>query len=850
MADISYNQMETLLANLVRNLDNSESSRGNRSKLDKIISSLDRVRDEMESTRDAISDSARPAFDYNRLSASILSGIRASNAPGNNTSSRQRRDNRRQASPTRDTTLNNRRPNSMLSQLSQQPSRSGRNGPNRRATGLDGLVSSAMSASSSLEKLTVAGQIARRVFSTAQAELGERATAYRTMMANGETFGGDILQMSRVANSAGMTLSNFTNAIASSSQGLKLLGPEAFADTVYQVKLINSQFGDLGLTTQQTGAMLSEYTERLRTTGKLQGATASSVASGFRNVVQSSISLASAVGTSSEKIISASNAIANETTNRALLHLVSGQGGQNITQYLGSIVSSMGGGQDAYRVANAMMQSSQGINTDETARVAQMLGPAYERGVEQIRQLGAANAAVSSETMARMGQSWLGSAQQFLGSQDVRSRAVQGDQGQQWLGTYNSIMDARINPDRAADTTRGLERQTPLTNGALNADSARESLAAARESAATAGLTTIQNTLGESLRAYNTAVIQGTHSFTNMMNAMSQNPITRGIDGVGGSIISGLSNMLGPIGLFTAALTGFAAIKLSTIAQSLRTSMEVASEGLDAIRRGRGGRRSGTVLDRLSRNAEDLSDLRGGGRRGLLERMGRSSRLRRLRQLRGAGNIGRLGRVGSLLRNGASGIRGLAAGGEALGGLAGVGAIAAPVLTGLGSVGLGAYWNHESTRDYREGRITSSQNNINHDSNYGMMGGALTGAATGAAIGALLGPIGLAAGGVIGGAIGGFTGYEAGHGIGTWANGTTPNTPQNPLSTPAQSPVNDVPNPATPDTNALLQQLINQLSSVNSTLSENEDMLSRVLQSIDRNTGDTVRQLKRAGNSL
>lgn len=932
MAEISYTQMQTLLEGLVRNLDNSETSRTSRSKLDSVINSLDKIKGQLDKNNDTLKSKNGDTIDYSKLSSAIVNAMKANGVGTGGPSSNGERRLRERETDTRvrkgsDGRLRRssapsgggagaRRDGTLLSDLGRgaeaQIKNYGKvassadilnnrlNGLNTQLGGMQSVVKDILS----ITGISKAVEIAKTAIT-------ERANSYRTMMANGQTFGGDILQMSRVASSAGLSLKSFTDAIARSSMGLKQLGPEIFASTVYQVNLANNKFGDLGLTTQQTSQYMSDYMERLRISGHLQGQTATGISSSFRQIIQNATSLAAAVGTSRDKILEVADSIAKNQNNRALLHMAGGTGGQNMTQYLSQLVNAMGGGPEATAMANAAMKASQGINTPDVAQYAQSMGPAFQQMVQQLRQLGQMNSVASPTMMAQMGNSVIGQARTNLSGFNTRAMIAAGDEfGDRQVALSNAFNDAHININAAsAAQANQTTKQTSLTTGALGLQASGEAVTSAMEATTTAALTSIQQTLGKSLTAWNDAVLEGTHKYNDFVNNLPQNSLTRGIDSVVGSVIGALSGLLGPIGVLATVLGGIAAIKtagalknLVNTVQSIRHGMErmeigrlmkergvdhytaskmvhnrqlareklIAKSGrrglLGGIQRAGGKIRGKGILGSALGLGLDVLGLGGGGNddndndnspldqirpRGRIERMRRAARLRRLRSLRRAGRIGRLGRAGNLLRTGMNGVRGFLGAGELAEGAGALGSavVLAPAAVGLGGVGLGAYWNSQSTQDYQKGKISKAQNNINHDSDYGMMGGALGGTATGAMIGAFAGPIGIAAGGIIGGLIGGLGGYGAGHGIGTWANsGTDSSTsPTNTTTTPG------VPTTAssTPsDTNVLLQKILDQLTIQGTSLSDQDMVMQRLLQSIDRNTGDTVRQMKRSGNTI
>lgn len=857
---ITFIQMQSLLENLVRNLDNSDTSKFSRSKLDSVIESLDKIKGQLDKNNDTLKTRSGESIDYNRLSASIVSAIRTGTSSETRSSHRSSgRSNHRREHDEPIVSNTGRRSNSLIDQWARNAAEQSRKYNHAASSAeifdnkLAGLSVTMNGMEGALKGLLSITGITK-AFAAAKTAITERSDSYRTMMVNGMTFGGDILQMSRTANTAGMTLSNFTQAIANSSQGLKQMGPEVFAQTTYQIKLANSQFGDLGLTSQQTSEQLSAYMERLRTTGHLQQQTASSISSSFRDVIQTSTSLAAAVGTSRDAIIKASNDIANNTNNRALLHLIGGQAGQNVTSFLSQMQASLGGGPEATKAVNAMMKASRGVYTPDVYEVSQAMGAeTFQSGVRDVSSLANTNTQVSPVQITNMLSNFLNTGRRNLNSRNVDAAMTWGEYGQNMLQYFNDFNDARADVNAARTTQQGQQKQTPLTSGMLNSAAAKEALDATKEALSTEALSAIQDTLGNTLNTWNRAVLNSIGTYQNAMNAIANNPLSRGLDSMGGSIISTLGSIIPSVGIFTAAIAGIGAIKIAGALKSFVSTLTHLRHSFEEIDVGRLMRERGINrydahhAHRTRQRARDRLRTRGNGRRGLLgRRFGGMDfpSFGDIRRRRGSG-LGRTSRLSNIARGGLTRLRPLASGLATAVGIGSTSGLvtAANIAAPLAALGAGAWWNHKSTQDFRAGKISSSQNNINHDSNYGMMGGA----ALGAALGTMFLPV---VGTAIGTIAGGLVGYGGGHMVGSWANSGSdnpapssddiPSTPGNPQATPP------VPN----ETVVLLQRIIDQLSLQNSSIIDQENALSKILQSIDRNTGDAARQMKRVGNTL
>ena len=868
MTDITYTQMESLLNNLVINLDKSTTSVETRSKLDSVIGSLNRIKGQLTTANSNLRNN-NGSIDYNKLASKIASAISDNQR---SPTRRNRRERREAAAP--QPSGSNRRTGSLLDQLYVGAEKqikdyskvsSSMDVFHNKISGLSTTISGVEGAMKGLLELSGV----KKAFESAKDAIEMRADNYRTMMANGMTFGGDMLEMSRVANSAGMTIKSFTESVANASMGMRQLGPQTFASTLYQVKQANTQFGDLGLTTTETATQLSNYMERLRVSNHLQGRSTSEITSSFRGVIQSSTALAAAVGTSRDAILKASDTLLSDITNKAVLGTLGNGQSQNVQNYVNTLSAAYGGNaqMDKY-IKSAMLAATRGVYDENYGEASQAIGgQGMAAMVAEIQKRANTNATISAGDTAEAGNRFNSFMKQYV-DPIVRNNAGTSltPQGRNIEAMFALSNGAVFDRSKADQATQDQEKQTPLTLGALGIEQTREALASLKESLGTLSLSIAQNTIGESLKAWNSAVINSTHTIQKAMTSIGDNPLTTGLDSVGGKIISTLSSLINPVLLVTSVFSGVAMLKALSGLKALGDTIGTIRYGVDTARAGDLMRRYG-----ISRDAADYRVHRRNiardrlanrtGRRGLLGRLSRNSRPGLLDSLRNnilsrrtarAGRVGRAGRLARLVRPITTGARGLLGlGAEGLTGLvsASGAAISAPIISAIGGIGLGAWWNHRSTQDYRAGRITSAQNNINHDSNYGLMGGAATGAATGALIGAIGGPIGIAIGGALGGIAGGFMGYEAGHGIGSWANSSSPTSPNNPTTTTPGTDPTTTPNNAN-ETNILLQKIIDQLSANSSAIADQDLILTRLLQSIDRNTSDTVTQTKRLSGHL
>lgn len=92
---------------------------------------------------------------------------------------------------------------------------------------------------------------------------------YRSMTAQGQAFGGSIIQMRRTMNNSGQTLDQFSNLVTSGPQGTRMLGMDNLAKFSKTVIGANAALGDLGLSIDGVNEYMGSYLENLRLQGRL-----------------------------------------------------------------------------------------------------------------------------------------------------------------------------------------------------------------------------------------------------------------------------------------------------------------------------------------------------------------------------------------------------------------------------------------------------------------------------------------------------------------------------------------------------------------------------------------------------
>ena len=108
---------------------------------------------------------------------------------------------------------------------------------------------------------------------------------YRAMTAQGQAFGGSIIQMRRTMNESGQTLDQFSNLVTAGPQGARMLGMDNLAKFSKTVIGANAALGDLGLSVDGVNEYMGSYLENLRLQGRLGTLNNEEMAKSYRQFV-------------------------------------------------------------------------------------------------------------------------------------------------------------------------------------------------------------------------------------------------------------------------------------------------------------------------------------------------------------------------------------------------------------------------------------------------------------------------------------------------------------------------------------------------------------------------------------
>ena len=108
---------------------------------------------------------------------------------------------------------------------------------------------------------------------------------YRAMTAQGQAFGGSIIQMRRTMNNSGQTLDQFSNMVTTGPQGVRMLGMNDLAKFSKTVIGANAALGDLGLSVDGVNEYMGSYLENLRLQGRMGTLNADEMNKSYRQFV-------------------------------------------------------------------------------------------------------------------------------------------------------------------------------------------------------------------------------------------------------------------------------------------------------------------------------------------------------------------------------------------------------------------------------------------------------------------------------------------------------------------------------------------------------------------------------------
>lgn len=593
---------------------------------------------------------------------------------------------------------------------------------------LDGTVTSFASVATSMISGFALGRGVGIVLKSLTSTVDTAIDSYRSLTNAGQNLGGNLLEISKIANQNGMKMEDFTKALLSGSQGLKQFGGRNFAEASNRLRIATRGFSDLGMNMNSVNDALSDYAEMQRVSGSLEELNTKGFVNTFQTIIKNGTSLAGAFGTSRDEILKAAADLKKSPEIAALTQNLSRDAQDRVTQFLGAIKD------DTLRErAKEALGATQG---DYSERYAQLMvsAPDLMSSLERVMS-NVINGGSLQESLEDLKKSGRAQADQLKGIPSAVLRAS-GQYGQDTAAAIiASNAASNINLENA-QAGEQLDKQTPLTQQALMLESTMKSLEVAMEDLK---VTTIRS---------NEAMIASMLKFTNdsgkAMADFSKNLTESFLQGGFKGLMEAVNKGLADLGISVTSVTSFFKSLGSVISGENGTLAQIVGIGIAATGAIVAMKAIGGLVTMISVAQKVLkfmiADSAPGGGGGL--------------DIGGPGSKGGAGKGNFWKRNMSR-----------LGRLGKLGAVGA-LITG----GIGGYmdWT-DADEQFAAGEITETERDKKKTEAVGgaagSVTGALGGAAAGAAVGSIVPGIGTAVGGAlgfVGGGIGGYFGKDVG----------------------------------------------------------------------------------------
>lgn len=603
---------------------------------------------------------------------------------------------------------------------------------------------------------------AATVFGTLFDQLKKSTDTYRDLVSVGQTFGGSMLQMQIAAAEARVPLEDFAKMIKNSSMAVAAMGVQPFTALGKQLRDNLTQFGMLGMTTEQLNDFMADYVDIQRSYGILTRMSQTDAADSMNKLAIETAKVTQLTGVERSEIVKRTKLALEDESLRSKMFMMQGNASKAMVDNLNKATVYLAGlPGDAGDLMSKMLAQSVGTGSAMLTEGMQGFVNAGMFGVTDLvdglrRKI--ESGTVSDQDMDEFRKRFVTMGKQNMASLKYLSDFGNDPDAKKAVNMITSM--ANLDEKKIKD----LQAQQKVTNFMLNLGNAlqnvsgflREKFFKALDSAVgglekfaeSPGFKRFKEWVGELANSFGKWV-GGLFNESNM-NSMLANleQWGNGLKYVGGLLVSAgewigqykieiqaafmmledgvkkvggafksLSEMVGgPLNAALVSLLGIIVAKkaINKVGSRLEESFHIGGNGAGALspRNFTNGALKVWVMNNgRGSSSMDMGDGGRGGKKGRLARMGE--------------RIGRTaGRVGGGLGRGISKV-------ARLGGVKGLAG-------GLGGLALGAGLSAMNSAGPFKG---SGALNV------------LGGAASGAMTGAMFGPIGAAVGGVIGGAI-------------------------------------------------------------------------------------------------
>jgi hypothetical protein len=501
MADITNNEMQTLLGRLSEDLDNTKGDSVTAEKLESIKKILQKIQSDI-----AKSSTHQNATAIGKAVAAAISS-QANNAKSNTSKNNQSDVVNAAVVRARQEFISEYE--KVTDALKSYGATIGNSGSRSQANGSP--FNSAFATIEKDAKLTAVGEIIQKVgkgfidaLKGVIGTIGQSIDSFREMSNIGQTFGGSIIGMRDAARAGNMTLAQFTKSLSEGSVGLRELGGTNFAAMSKSLRESMSSVGDFGMTIDDTNKALSEYIDQQRFTTNLNTINQSSLNKNFKDMILNTTNLSGAFGIARTQIIKDAAALAQDPNQNALLSAVDPSKRQDINNVIAA-----GNAQDPAtgKLLREAFSASIGNYQDSDIALTQSANRTTFTGVEsafQDYESGKINAQQLLSAIQKSGKAGsagytaMGNISAYANSQSSFGQSfAQGDLVDQ------NISNLAIKNGAAAQD--GAANPTPETAAMLQLQEATNKVAVAFEAAQTTLMRTTEKSTTVLLNDYITA---------------------------------------------------------------------------------------------------------------------------------------------------------------------------------------------------------------------------------------------------------------------------------------------------------------------------------------------------------
>ena len=149
---------------------------------------------------------------------------------------------------------------------------------------------------------------------------------YRDMIKYGQDFGGNLLNMSVVANQAGLSLRDYSDVVIKNSEIIARVGNKDFGDLQMSVRRNIAEFGAFGLKSKEVAQYTAEYLDTQRAFGDIENLNVKRASASFSDLITQTTALSKLSGKDRDRAIQESLKMAVSSDEATLAISTMGEG--------------------------------------------------------------------------------------------------------------------------------------------------------------------------------------------------------------------------------------------------------------------------------------------------------------------------------------------------------------------------------------------------------------------------------------------------------------------------------------------------------------------------------------------